>query len=223
MSDSEPRTSPGAVAQPPVAPSTPRGRQTRERIIAAARSVFEVRGFLEARVSDITEAAGVSHGSFYNYFNTKEEIFREVALALQRELVEASRPEEAASRPPAGPFERVERATRRYLLAYRENAPMMAIIEQVATFNEEMRAIRRDIRQAFVVRAERGITRLQGEGLARADVDPRYAANALGSMIDRFAYVWLVLGEDFEFEPAVETLTKLWAGAIGLVGEPPTS
>jgi hypothetical protein len=35
-------------------------------------------------------------------------------------------------------------------------------------------------------------------------------------MVDRFAYVWLVLGEDFDFEESVYSLTLLWARALGL-------
>ena len=49
------------------------------------------------------------------------------------------------------------------------------------------------------------------------DVDARYAANALGSMIDRFAFVWLVLDEPFELEEASRTLALLWTRALGIV------
>ena len=38
------------------------------------------------RISDITQRAGMSHGSFYYYFDSKEEIFREVAAAVEDEL-----------------------------------------------------------------------------------------------------------------------------------------
>ena len=54
------------------------------------------------------------------------------------------------------------------------------------------------------------------------DVDARYAASALGSMVDRFAYVWLVLDEPFEFEEAARTLGLLWTRSLGIttpVGE----
>ena len=54
-------------------------------------------------------------------------------------------------------------------------------------------------------------------GLALGDVDARYAASALGSMVDRFAYVWLVLDEPFEFEEAARTLGLLWTRSLGLV------
>ena len=43
-----------------------------------------------------------------------------------------------------------------------------------------------------------------------------YAANALGSMVDRFAYVWLVLHEPFELDEAARTLGLLWARSLGL-------
>jgi hypothetical protein len=40
-------------------------------------------------------------------------------------------------------------------------------------------------------------------------------------MIDRFAYVWLVLGEGFDEDLAVDTLTKLWVRALGIPGTGP--
>ncbi len=113
-------------------------------------------------------------------------------------------------------FGRPTRTNRAYLEAYRDQAKLFAVVEQVASFNEEFRAIRREIRNGFVQRSERSIARMQVEGIALDDVDPRYAANALGSMVDRFAYVWLVLGEDFDFDESVRTLTLLWARSLGI-------
>lgn len=53
--------------------------------------------------------------------------------------------------------------------------------------------------------------------MADRRLDPTCAASALGSMADNFAYVWLVLGEPFEEDVAVNTISRLWAQAIGLV------
>ena len=41
-------------------------------------------------------------------------------------------------------------------------------------------------------------------------------ASALGSMVDRSAYVWLVLGEPYDEEIAVAQLTRLYANALGM-------
>jgi hypothetical protein len=114
------------------------------------------------------------------------------------------------------PYKRIELANRRFLEAYRRERAMYAVIEQMASLNEESGRIRRNMRSLFVRRAARGIRRLQEEGFADPNLDPDYAASALGSMIDNFAYVWHVLGEPYEEERAVATLTRLYAQAIGL-------
>ena len=50
-------------------------------------------------------------------------------------------------------------------------------------------------------------------------MDAHYAANAIGNMVDRFAYVWLVLGDPFELERAVDTLTHLWINSLALAAD----
>ncbi|HLJ42079.1 MAG TPA: TetR family transcriptional regulator, partial [Candidatus Acidoferrales bacterium] len=48
-----------------------RRTETRERIFRAALDLFAERGFMETTVEDITEAADVGKGTFFNYFPTK--------------------------------------------------------------------------------------------------------------------------------------------------------
>lgn len=57
-------------------PKTRRGRETREKLLAAAEFEFGERGFHEASISRITQRAGVALGTFYVYFESKEEVFR---------------------------------------------------------------------------------------------------------------------------------------------------
>ena len=47
-------------------------------------------------------------------------------------------------------------------------------------------------------------------------IDPAYAASALGSMVDRSAYVWIVLGEPYDRDEAVIQLTRLYCNALGI-------
>ena len=84
----------------------------------------------------------------------------------------------------------------------------MAVLEQVATHDEGFRTLRRDMRRGVAERAVRFIASLQRKGIVPATVDPRYAATALTGMVDRFAYVWLVLEEDFDEAEVVENLTR---------------
>ena len=57
-------------------PKTRRGRETREKLLEAAENEFGERGFHDAAISGITQRAGVALGTFYVYFESKEEIFR---------------------------------------------------------------------------------------------------------------------------------------------------
>jgi AcrR family transcriptional regulator len=60
--------------------SAPKWRRRKEarpqELLEAALDVFAEKGFNAARVEDIAERAGVSKGTVYLYFETKEEIFR---------------------------------------------------------------------------------------------------------------------------------------------------
>ena len=57
-------------------PKTARGKRTREKLLRAAEIEFGEKGFHEAAVAGITYRAGVALGTFYTYFESKEEIFQ---------------------------------------------------------------------------------------------------------------------------------------------------
>ena len=202
-------------------PKSRKGEQTRARLLDAAKRVFERDGFLDARITDIAETAGVSHGAFYHYFDSKEQVFREVA-ELQESLLTA-RPvdDDPAAAKRRSPRERILVANRAYLQHYRDEARIMGVIEQVSRFDPHVRAVRAERQKHFAERSERAIRRMQAEGLVDADVDPAIAAMALGAMVARFAELWLVQGyADYDFDRAAEQLTTLWTNAIGLKDEP---
>jgi AcrR family transcriptional regulator len=67
-------------------PKTDRGERTRQKILAAAALEIGRRGFSVTSISDITAAAGVGQGTFYIYFQSKEEVLREVVLQMGRDL-----------------------------------------------------------------------------------------------------------------------------------------
>ncbi len=207
--------------QRPVAslPLTAKGARTRRKLLDAARRVFERDGFLAARVSDIAEEARLAHGSFYTYFTSKEEIFREVFLDVEAKILE--RPAQPDTH--HDPWTAIEVANRRYLEVYRDNAALLMLWEQVAAFDNEFNHMLREWGNVhFVARIEQALRRWQAEGLADPKIEPACAAHALGHMATRFAYLMFGLHEPFDFDTAVDQLTRLWANALG-VKEPASS
>ena len=200
-----------------VAPRSRRGRETKATLVASARAIFERDGFLGARIVDIAAGAGVATGTFYTYFNDKEEVFAAVMDAVQEEMLHpvlADHPDEL------GPVAMVEAANRAYLESYRRNARLMALLEQVATIDDEFREARRQRGLAFAERNARSIARLQARGLADPELDPDLAAGALSAMVSRTAYGAFVLGNEVPLETLVRTLTRLWASALRIPDGP---
>lgn len=66
----------------------PSSRDVRERLLEAGVQTFSKSGFNGCSVQDITEAAGVPKGSFYNHFESKEALG---AAALDHYWTEGSR------------------------------------------------------------------------------------------------------------------------------------
>ncbi len=61
--------------------------ETRERLLQSAKHIFSEKGYWGTRVSDIVKEAGVSQGTFYLYFKSKDEIFKELVLQVKEKIV----------------------------------------------------------------------------------------------------------------------------------------
>ncbi|QTD55787.1 TetR/AcrR family transcriptional regulator [Parasphingorhabdus cellanae] len=56
-------------------PRTARGLKTKRKLLDAAALEFGEKGFHEASITGITQRAGTALGSFYTYFDSKDELF----------------------------------------------------------------------------------------------------------------------------------------------------
>lgn len=201
---------------------TARAARTRASLVKAARHLFERRGYLDTNVGDIAVRARCSHGTFYTYFSSKEEIFSEVIQTVLADFKRISAAEPHVP-DPTNTASFIERSVRGYLRAYSANSRMMAVLEQVATFNPRLAQIRRQTRRFWVDQVTVAIAGMRDRGLVYREIDPEYAATALGSMIDRSCYVWIVLGEPYEFDVAVRELTALYCRGLGVPHDPAAS
>ena len=196
-------------------PTTARGARTRAALVATARTVFERDGFINSRLADITAGANCSIGTFYTYFDSKEEIFTAVMQAAADDMLHPglSRVDDDLSNVAAI----LEASNRAYVEAYKRNARLNLLLEQVATIDPEFRKLRLERARAFAERNARWIERLQGAGYATPDLDPYMTARALSPILGRMAYHVFALEEPGMSEDAiVETATRVWLDALGV-------
>lgn len=64
----------------------PKRERTRAQLVDAALKVFSARGVATGTIQEIADVAGMTTGTVYNHFKTKEEVLREVAMRLATTL-----------------------------------------------------------------------------------------------------------------------------------------
>jgi AcrR family transcriptional regulator len=202
-----------SAQRPDTLPVTSRGRRTRAALVEAAAEIFERDGFFDARIADIAERAGVAHGSFYTYFESKDEIFRVVARTLIDTLFEESH---VGARAGPDPADRLAAANRLYAEAVGRHARLYSVLMQVAAVDPELRGARREFRDGFVRRAANGLRSLQEHGLADASIDADLFAAMLCGMVENYTEVRFLLGQPFDEDEALRTLTEIWIRAVRL-------
>jgi len=181
--------------------------------------VFSRISFHEAKISEIATEAGVAYGSFYTYFDSKEDVFWEVLQCVHAEAFAFSAGRDLPVN--TGAVERIAVNNLHYYEAYRDNARILASFEQVADSNERFARLRAKLRGAYIDRAEAAIRRWQREGLVDASLDAKGIAHALGSMVERLTYMQSVFGEGPGSETrAVDAMNRVWAATLGLESPP---
>jgi AcrR family transcriptional regulator len=82
----------------------------RQHILDAAERVFAERGFEAAKLQEISHGAGVSMGTIYAIFPSKEELFRVLLEERGKEISELAREVLADGRPPRDALDALVRA-----------------------------------------------------------------------------------------------------------------
>jgi AcrR family transcriptional regulator len=190
---------------------TTRGEQTRRALLQAASRLFAENGYHNTSVPDIVRAAGVGHGTFYEYFGSRRAIL--VDLTRQVSDVDSRLPRLRSQ----NLADRIRAEIFWYLSDHVEHLELAKVWHDAATIDPEIAETRRRERARRQSRIRQGI---ETAG-ARPDIDPEIAAAALTAMLEEFAQRWFVEGEGpgrsaHDVVAASETLAALWLSAIGL-------
>lgn len=200
-------------ATPRPLPQTKRGLKTRSTLVEAARFIFERDGFLDSRLADITAQAECSIGSFYTYFDSKDEIFAAVMDAAKADMLHPGVERIDADDDPEA---LIRASNRSYLEAYARNAKLMGLLEQVASIDPAFREVRRQRGLQFIQRNARSIANLQERGLADPALEPVMTSRALSAMVSRLGYQTYVLDDGGTLDELVEISTRIWCNALKL-------
>ena len=201
-----------------VRPQTARGARTRDALVQAARRVFERDGYVDARLVDIASEATCSVGTFYTWFEGKDEVLAAVLLEAQDDMLH---PGTGRIEDTDDPVAIIAASNRAYFTAYQRNARLNQLLGQVAAVDPRFREMRKARADAFITRNARAIARLQERGLADASLDPHLASMALSGMVSRLAGDAFLYGHDDRLDELVDTATKLWTNALGLTTATP--
>jgi AcrR family transcriptional regulator len=190
---------------------TTRGEQTRRALLQAASRLFAENGYHNTSVPDIVRAAGVGHGTFYEYFGSRRAIL--VDLTRQVSDVDSRLPRLRSQ----NLADRIRAEIFWYLSDHVEHLELAKVWHDAATIDPEIAETRRRERARRQARVRQGI---EAAG-TRGDIDPDIAAAALTAMLEEFAQRWFVEGEGpgrsaHDVVAASETLAALWLTAIGL-------
>lgn len=99
--------------------------RTRSALLDSAISVFASKGFESTKVTDITSHAELANGTFYNYYQDKDELLRDVAIGLAVKIT--GQIDEEMAELTHGPT-RVVLATARLLLMARKEPEWLDVL-----------------------------------------------------------------------------------------------
>lgn len=149
---------------------------TKDALIAAARSVFSSNGFDGATIGEIAAAADVSRPTFYVYFATKAEMFRVVASRLRDELLDAHHhPRSVADDPVLLSRASVEA----FIDLYVENIELLDEVAKQSTTDPTIAGLLEEMVGKPYRRTHRHIVRLREAGVAHPQVDEEYVAHLM--------------------------------------------
>jgi TetR/AcrR family transcriptional regulator, transcriptional repressor for nem operon len=159
---------------------TPKGRATRDRIVAAAAELMFARGVANTSLQDVQKATRVSGSQMYHYFPDKVSLIRAVIEYQSDALMVRQEPW----------LRRIDsldglRAWRDYmvgraeLLDFRGGCPVGALVAQVSDLDSQARGDLADVFRRWQAPISSGLRAMRERGELRPEADPDKLGYAL--------------------------------------------
>ena len=158
-------------------------RQTRERLLDAARSVFARSGFHGASVEEIASEAGYSTGALYSNFEGKEDLF---LVLMEREIDEHAREISAAVRERASISERAAGGARQWMSMIEREPEALLLFMEFWAYGVRDAGMRPKVAARFA-QVRQVLTGLIADGVRDFDLELTIPAEHLAVAIDALA------------------------------------
>ena len=185
--------------------------QRREALLTAALDAFFDRGFAATRIDDIAKLAGVSKGTVYLYFDSKEDLFRELVAKLTRPKLDFL---ETAIGQGDSFLDAIDQLAvfAPGLLQVDDMPKLMKIIVGASrTFPDLVSDYRRNVIERGMGFVSAAIERAQHRGEVRPDIDAKLAARLVIAPVAMSGLWRTVFGHDPEAHVDVQALLRLHA------------
>jgi AcrR family transcriptional regulator len=177
-------------------------------ILDAAERVFGSRGFAGAKMTEIAERAGLAAGTLYNYFDSKEAIFRALLDERGEELSALLDPIAAARGDGRAALRQLIRTTFEYVESH---AAMLTVIMQVGGADPgASRQYRRTLARYQAV-----LTAGARQGIIRRDFAPAELAAVLAGVVCGTLRSWLFDGRKGPLGDRADFLVELFLTGAG--------
>ena len=184
--------------------------ERRERLFRAALDLFARKGFAETTVEDITNAADLGKGTFFNYFPSKEHIllaFGEMQLAKLKAAFDEMRSKNV----PVPAFMR-SLGPRMTQEPIRNPAMIRIILQAFLTDDSKIREPMLEL-QGRVIAIHTEMIRIgQERGEIRNDLPPEVIANVFRQTVFGTLLIWALHGDSTLLSRMENAFELLWTG-----------
>src|SRR3984885_9764699 len=156
---------------------------TRERLLAAARSAFASGGFHGASVEEIASRAGFSTGALYSNFDGKEDLFLEL---MEREIEEHAKEIERAVAQRTSVAERATGGARQWMSMIEREPELLLLFMEFWAYGVRDANVRPKVAARFA-QVRRLLTKLIEDGVREFDLELALPAEQLAVAIDALA------------------------------------
>lgn len=183
----------------------------RKEILRAAERIFALKGFFQAKMSEIAREAEFATGTLYRFFQSKEDLY---FTLIEEKVEEINRlvQEELAKKAP--PIDRIRRVLALQFDFVEKNRDFFKIyISERSRFEWTVKEdLGKGIHQKMVAYIDH-LSQVIKEGIRRGELkplDPLDMAHALVGMVNSFIFEWLISPVSYPLVSKIDTLLEIF-------------